>query len=779
LAFKIHKFKESFNISDNKIPDNVILNDKIFLQEGSKDGKKFKIMIIETGLSKNGFYYPADVLKEAVNVFEGANVFAYQFDNQILNHLPDTAQIPEGFSKNIAGWIDDVKYEKVGVKEGLTGTFNVTDPFFQQTFKNAVEGGNPDLLGFSIDADGEVMPAVCEGRKCFQVKMIASANSVDIVTFPSAGGKILRMTASDSRGKNKMDLMKILAGFLRENADKLTLKEGVKIEDLKDDELVKMAMSGLKESDEEETEDETEEEKEETKEETKEEDEKEELKESDVKKLIESIQIKDTDKINDSVKSLIAKMDESKRLKESEKFNAVEKKVSELDEAINKVKIRESQIEMKAVLESDKVLPKAVKEKIEKQYSDSIVDMDKLKESIKIEKDVLAKLTESGEVKGMGPVEIGRDATEFNQLRMDLMLGYEPTDDEKSKYDGVKPFAGIREAYVQMNGDGEVTGRLQEAVTSDFPETFGTSMHRRMSQEYNRLTVKESWKKIIHTENVKNFKQNDIIRIGGFGNLPVVNEDAAYTSYSSPNEVTANYSASKRGKLFAVTREMIKGDDLRAIKKFPKEMAFAANRTLSIFAYDLLLNYGSGAINGGTYQPDSTVVYSSGHANTTTGNLDYTTLDAAITAIANQAQADSNETLGLRAKYLVVPYELRSTAKILLESESIPQVLTSGNNGNNRSANPNYQALEPLIVPAFYLRSDQNNWYVTADKADIESIVIGFVDGKENPELFLQDAPTVGQVFTNDRIRYKIRHEYGGCVSDYRGLYGGLVAGIS
>lgn len=49
------------------------------------------------------------------------------------------------------------------------------------------------------------------------------------------------------------------------------------------------------------------------------------------------------------------------------------------------------------------------------------------------------------------------------------------------------------------------------------------------------------------------------------------------------------------------------------------------------------------------------------------------------------------------------------------------------------------------------------------------------MDGNEEPELFIQDNPTAGSVFTNDQITYKIRHIYGGAIIDYRAFQGSIV----
>jgi hypothetical protein len=80
----------------------------------------------------------------------------------------------------------------------------------------------------------------------------------------------------------------------------------------------------------------------------------------------------------------------------------------------------------------------------------------------------------------------------------------------------------------------------------------------------------------------------------------------------------------------------------------------------------------------------------------------------------------------------------------------------------------------PISVPSW---ADPNNWYVLADPGQIEMIELGFLDGREEPELIVQDQPQNGSVFTNDAISWKVRHVFGGGWLDYRGAYGSVVAG--
>ncbi|RLJ01535.1 MAG: hypothetical protein DRP08_05390 [Candidatus Aenigmatarchaeota archaeon] len=79
-----------------------------------------------------------------------------------------------------------------------------------------------------------------------------------------------------------------------------------------------------------------------------------------------------------------------------------------------------------------------------------------------------------------------------------------------------------------------------------------------------------------------------------------------------------------------------------------------------------------------------------------------------------------------------------------------------------------------MIVVWFW--SDENDWYLVADPKMYDTIEIGFLGGKEEPEIFVQDQPSIGSVFSADKVYYKIRHIYGGDVLDHRTFYGSIVA---
>jgi len=426
------------------------------------------------------------------------------------------------------------------------------------------------------------------------------------------------------------------------------------------------------------------------------------------------------------------------------------------------------------------------------------------------------------------------------QKGLDLLVDPIIEEGEAKNYEGISPFKRLREAYVAFTGDTEVRGvvestRLTEATTADFPYALGVSMYRKLLKEYKKWP--QYWRDLCNVVSLDNFKTQDLVRWGGFTVLETVAEDAAYPDMATPYEVRAQYAPAKKGGLFKVTREMILNDDLRMIRRMPNKMGQAAWKALNQFVFDLLLNYSTSAINDGTIY-DGLALYHANHFNLGSAAIGYDSIQAGITAMRRQwefgvkgaisdaggisdvdvtcgvvdgtkykigdlvlmeaeivlvtnivsndltivraqegttaaAHADATviyslvDKVGMMPKYLWFPPELRSDAEIIINSPDKSDTA-------NRASNPLYKQLE--LRESDRLRGDVNNWYITADPNLFDVIEVGFVGGREDPELLVQDQATVGYVFTNDRITYKVRHEYGGVQTDFRSFYGAIVA---
>ena len=416
----------------------------------------------------------------------------------------------------------------------------------------------------------------------------------------------------------------------------------------------------------------------------------------------------------------------------------------------NKIRMVEARANARAAIAASS-LPEMAKTRLKKQF-EALADFKEsdVENAIKDELDYLAKFTEATVSDlGTGRAAVTKDNGEKAAERLDAFF------DETHK--DHKQALSFKEAYIELTGDGKVSGRVEnftEALTSaSFGNVLGDAITRRMVKEYNNRTALDAWRKFANIVPVADFREQKRVRMGGYGDLPTVNEAAAYTAVTSPTDDVAKYSAAKRGGLEKITLEMIKNDDVGAIRQIPVKLARAAKRTLSKFAFNLIV---SNPTLG-----DTKTLFHADHGNLGTEALTAASFTARRLAMMKQTEAGSNEVLSIPPAFLLVPPELEESAYNLFV--------------RNTNNDPQYvQTVKPEIVPIWFA-TDADDWYLAADPADITGLEIGFLDGNEEPELFIQDNPTAGSVFTNDQITYKIRHIYGGAIIDYRAFQGSIV----
>tara|TARA_R110000868_G_scaffold225568_2_gene477807 strand:- start:19402 stop:21672 length:2271 start_codon:yes stop_codon:yes gene_type:complete len=330
------------------------------------------------------------------------------------------------------------------------------------------------------------------------------------------------------------------------------------------------------------------------------------------------------------------------------------------------------------------------------------------------------------------------------------------------KHKDHKHARSFKECYVQITGDRRVTGRVTEAVhlrealaSTSFAEILGDGIHRRMVAEYRSANDLDFWRLLTGPSvPINDFRQNQRTRMGGYGDIPAVAESADYVALTSPTDEQAEYAVSKRGGLESVTLEMIKNDDVGAIARIPNRLARAAKRTLCKFVMDFIKN------NAAIY--DTKALFHVDHGNLGSAALSAATYAAARLAMVTQTEYGSTDPLGVGPSNLWISPAQEETAYNLFQRAT----------NNDKTF---VQSLVPTIIPVPFW-TDANDWAATANVADIPFIEIGFLDGNEEPELFVQDSPTVGSLFSADKVTYKLRHIYGGAVEDYRGAYKAVVA---
>lgn len=426
-----------------------------------------------------------------------------------------------------------------------------------------------------------------------------------------------------------------------------------------------------------------------------------------------------------------------------------------------KIRMVEARANARVTIAASK-LPAPLQERLQARFAEAAnFTAADVTTAIEDERKLLGRLVEGAQVRGLGDIRV--EAGEDRSQKVRTML-----DDF---FDPKKPTGSFREAYIDITGDRRVTGlvgdcdlqRLREAAGADFREainssTFtdilGDSITRAMIREYGALEAYNDWRWACDVVPVSDFRLQERTRLGGYGNLPAVAEDGPYVALTSPGDDKATYKVSKRGGTETISLETIANDDVGLIRRIPIALATAAGRTLYEFVYDFF------ASNPLIY--DGLALFVAGHNNLGTAALDATSFAAARLRLKKQAELSSNKRLGITLRHLVIPSDLEQAAFDLF---------VRGTNQDETFV----QSRKPTVHVVDYW-TDANNWYATADNSQVPLIELGFYGGKEEPELFVQDLPTQGSLFSNDQIKYKIRHIYSGAVRDYRGFDGSIVA---
>lgn len=379
-----------------------------------------------------------------------------------------------------------------------------------------------------------------------------------------------------------------------------------------------------------------------------------------------------------------------------------------------------------------------------------------VEDAIREEIDYVATFSPSGVVTGLGQrVQIVESQFEKVEDMLDAFFDREHRHHRQAQ--------SFKECYVVMTGDHRVTGhlrhaseaRMREALgTSSFDAVLGDGITRRLLRDYRTPNSYDVWRQLADAVPVADFRTQERTRFGGYGDLPAVAQAGNYDPLTSPTDDVATYAVTKRGGTEKVTLEMIKNDDVGAIRRIPINLSRAAKRTLSKFVLDFLRT--NPTIS------DGVALFHASRGNLGTAALDKASYAAGRLAMLKRTEMDSNDRLGLPARNLWLPSDLEETGVDLFRR-------------NTENDETFIQSTKPNVIPVWYW-TDVNNWYLTADKMDVPTVEIGFLDGNEEPELFVQDAPNVGSMFSNDQLTWKIRHIYGGNVVDDRGFYGAVVA---
>jgi hypothetical protein len=421
-------------------------------------------------------------------------------------------------------------------------------------------------------------------------------------------------------------------------------------------------------------------------------------------------------------------------------------------------------------------LPEASIERLLNQHYSNPAEVET---AIAQEREFLARLEEDhvinigGEAPRGNGVQVGLNAIEKLSLAADALLtGRRPEKD-------VAPLSGIRELYLLLSGDYDLTG-VFHGDRVQFANVNSSTMAGLVANALNKRVVNlfmeypQWWAPIVMEEDFATLQDARWITLGGVGELPTVAEGAAYTELTWDDQ-TETDAFVKKGGYLGITLEAIDKDDTRRVQAAPRALAQAAWLTLGK-SVSAIFTSNSGT--GPTMSDSNALFDSSNHGNLGTTALSTTEYAAVRTAMRKQTEVNSSERLGALTapKFILVPPDLEITALKVLASEH--DYLYALSNGTAAPANPLAEgndfnarmqsARDRVIVVDLW--TDTNNWAAAADPRMYPTIGLGFRYGRQ-PEIFSVASPTAGLMFTNDTMPVKVRFFFAVGPMDWRGLY--------
>lgn len=291
---------------------------------------------------------------------------------------------------------------------------------------------------------------------------------------------------------------------------------------------------------------------------------------------------------------------------------------------------------------------------------------------------------------------------------------------------------------------------IQAAIThtsSDFPAIAGNTVRSAVLRGY--ADRPESFTSFTSAVTVPDFKATSLAGLGTFTGITEVPEGGEYPhgTFSSQG---AEIKIAKRGGIFSITEEAIINDDLGLFDRVPYRMGAAAKRSLGDEVFSILTKNANLA--------DGQPLFHASHGNLAAGAaLLSASLDAMFASMAKVTDSDG-ELLGLSGRVLVVPVGLGGTARAILESTT--EIVA----GKNATA-PNIMRNRFVVVEDARLDiADPKAWYVIADPALVDTIVVAYRDGVQEPTVSMKQGWNV------EGIEFKVRLDAKPGLVDYRGL---------
>lgn len=319
---------------------------------------------------------------------------------------------------------------------------------------------------------------------------------------------------------------------------------------------------------------------------------------------------------------------------------------------------------------------------------------------------------------------------------------------------------------------------LEEAQTkADFPAFLHGPISTSLYKGYTR--VQPQWRRYGRIEKLQDFRPRRIKGLNGITGIGYVGDGGDYPEMQRSERPSASLVIDTYGGVYSITRQAVINDDSgELLSSSPQEMGYEAGLfiTRTIIAF----------LESNPTAPDGVALFHASRNNTTTAELSEDSLATAISTLENQEDDDGRQIV-VRPRTLAVQNVRQELIvnRIIRSQSTGAQAQYTGAAGAGTAVfdkgtdNPLAGILpNDAVVRDPYL-TDANNAYLLADPNDVPVLAIGFLNGREEPQVFLKNPEaraamgggTDPYTWEWDSVDWKVRFDVGVGLVDPRGAY--------
>ncbi len=286
--------------------------------------------------------------------------------------------------------------------------------------------------------------------------------------------------------------------------------------------------------------------------------------------------------------------------------------------------------------------------------------------------------------------------------------------------------------------------------TSDFATLLENAMHKVLRAAY--ATQSDTWSRFCGIGTVSDFRAHNWYRLGALGSYDSLNENGEFKNKSISDAEKTTYTATTKGNIVGITREIIVNDDIGAVMRFMDMLGRAGKLTIEKAVFtQLTANSGLGPT-----QSDSQPLFHSNRSNinTTAAAITVASIEGDRAVMRSQMDPNSQEYLDLQPAVLLVPVGKRGDALTINDAQFDP--------ADSKFQKPNtVRGLFREVIDTPRISGTRR--YLFADPAVNPVFLVSFLEGQQEPVLETQD----GWRFNG--VEMKARLDFGVDVVDYRG----------